>query len=65
MKHIAKTTTGLWMAVAVTSIGIFTACNKSKQATVPIQTEAAERRDIVVTTEGTGTVEPIDTVAVR
>jgi HlyD family secretion protein len=65
MIDMKKATTRTLIAVAITSISVLTACGKKKEQSVPIQTEAVERRDIIVTTEGTGTVEPVDTVAVK
>jgi len=41
------------------------ACGGKSSGTVPIQTDKVTRRNIVVTTQATGTVEPVDTVAVK
>lgn len=54
--------TKLLLALAITSIA---ACSKkqSDQATIP--TASVDRRDIIVTAQATGTVEPEDTVPVK
>jgi len=41
------------------------ACSKKQSTDTGIQTVPVERRDIVVTAQATGTVEPVDTVAVK
>ncbi|MGI9090109.1 MAG: efflux RND transporter periplasmic adaptor subunit [Gemmatimonadaceae bacterium] len=52
-----------WLAaLAVASIG---ACSSKKSTQPTIQTATVTRRDIVVTAQATGTVEPVDTVAVK
>lgn len=53
----------IWLAtLAVASIG---ACGGKKTTQPAIQTVPVTRRDIVVTAQATGTVEPVDTVAVK
>lgn len=53
----------LWLtALAVASVG---ACASKKNAQPAVQTTPVTRRDIVVTAQATGTVEPVDTVAVK
>lgn len=54
---------GMWLtALAIVSIG---ACGSKKSTQLPIETAPVTRRDIVVTAQATGTVEPVDTVAVK
>ena len=40
-------------------------CSRNKEQAVAVQTAPVERRDIIVEAEATGTVEPVDTVAVK
>lgn len=54
--------TKLLLAVAITSIG---ACGKKKSDQTAIPTAVVGRRDIVVTAQATGTVQPADTVPVK
>ena len=54
--------TKLLLALAVTSIA---ACSKKKNDQAAIPTASIGRRDIVVTAQATGTVEPEDTVPVK
>jgi len=54
--------TKLLLALAVTSIG---ACSKKKSEQAAIPTVQIGRRDIIVTAQATGTVEPEDTVPVK
>ena len=54
--------TKLLLALAVTSIG---ACSKKKNDQAAVPTVAIGRRDIIVTAQATGTVEPEDTVPVK
>jgi HlyD family secretion protein len=54
--------TKLLLALAVTSIG---ACSKKKNDQAAIPTVQIGRRDIIVTAQATGTVEPEDTVPVK
>jgi len=54
--------TKLLLALAVTSIG---ACSKKKSDQAAVPTVAIGRRDIIVTAQATGTVEPEDTVPVK
>lgn len=54
--------TKLLLALAVTSIG---ACSKKKNDQAAIPTVEIGRRDIIVTAQATGTVEPEDTVPVK
>lgn len=52
----------LLLALAITSIA---ACGKKKSDQAAIPTESVDRRDIIVTAQATGTVEPEDTVPVK
>ncbi len=53
----------VWLAaLAVASVG---ACASKKNTQPAVQTATVARRDIVVTAQATGTVEPVDTVAVK
>jgi HlyD family secretion protein len=52
----------LLLALAITSIA---ACGKKKADQTAIPTAAVDRRDIIVTAQATGTVEPEDTVPVK
>ena len=54
--------TKLLLVLAVTSIG---ACSKKKNDQAAVPTVAIGRRDIIVTAQATGTVEPEDTVPVK
>ena len=54
--------TKLLLALAITSIG---ACSKKKNDQAVVPTVEVGRRDIVVTAQATGTVEPEDTVPVK
>jgi HlyD family secretion protein len=54
--------TKLLLALAVTSIG---ACSKKKNDQAAVPTVEVGRRDIIVTAQATGTVEPEDTVPVK
>lgn len=54
--------TKLLLALAVTSIA---ACGKKKSDQVITPTASVDRRDIIVTAQATGTVEPEDTVPVK
>lgn len=65
MIRFTTTSKAFFTAAAIASVGILSGCSKKKEVSAPVQVEAAERRDIVITTEGTGTVEPVDTVAVK
>lgn len=49
----------------VLSLLVLAACGGKKNAKPQVQTALAAYRDIAVTTEATGTVEPVDTVAVK
>lgn len=51
--------------VAFLALGATAACSKKQSTDTGIQTVPVERRDIVVTAQATGTVEPVDTVAVK
>lgn len=50
---------------AVLALAATAACSKKQTADTGIQTVPVTRRDIVVTAQATGTVEPVDTVAVK
>ena len=52
------------MSVAI-AIGAAAACNRTTQQPQLIQTAPVEQRDIVVEAQASGTVEPVDTVAVK
>ncbi len=54
--------TKLLLVLAVTSIG---ACSKKKNDQAAVPTVQIARRDIIVTAQATGTVEPEDTVPVK
>jgi HlyD family secretion protein len=55
--------TALWMTIALAAP--LAGCGKKKAAAGPIETAVVTQRDIVVTAQATGTVEPIDTVAIK
>lgn len=59
---IARYGTGAAVALALVASA---ACGSKKSDTTAIQTAPVARRDIVVTAQATGTVEPVDTVAVK
>jgi multidrug efflux pump subunit AcrA (membrane-fusion protein) len=52
-------------AVIAAALVASAACGSKKADTTAIQTAPVARRDIVVTAQATGTVEPVDTVAVK
>jgi HlyD family secretion protein len=58
------TRTYILATTLLTTTLLATAC-RHKEAQAPIQTATVTRRNIVVTAQATGTVEPIDTVAVK
>ena len=51
-------------ALTLATVGTL-ACNKATVATVPIQTDTVQRRDILVEAEATGVIEPINVVEVK
>ena len=61
--HLTRSS-ALALAAGV-SLAAGVACSKKQSTDTGIQTVPVERRDIVVTAQATGTVEPVDTVAVK
>lgn len=58
-------TTRTLAAAGLLTLAATAACSKKQSADSGIQTVPVTRRDIVVTAQATGTVEPVDTVAVK
>lgn len=51
--------------LSIVCLGIMAACHRAPEKAAPLPSAVAARRDIVVRVQATGTLEPIDLVAIR